>query len=174
MAEAVRFRVGPLTIPIAADAFEAWVDQAGEGDRLPYARGPEPLRSHATFLLAARLVEQKRITIFQPRVPGTKLFDFVAQRLAPGFMPVPVEPEALDVLDRRVLGEIRAVIAAGTPWPGDASAARRLQLKNADAVRYRRERLAGLGVISWVNRGPLQPLVITDLETGKCTAEARR
>ncbi|WP_342248634.1 hypothetical protein [Sphingomonas sp. OTU376] len=173
MAEAVRFQVGPLTIPIAADAFEAWVDQAGEGDRLPYARGPEPLRAHPTFLLAARLVAQKRITTFQPRVPGTRLFDFVAERLAIGFVPAPVDVEVLDILDRRVLGEIRAVIAAGSAWPGDASAARRLQLKNADAVRYRRERLAGLGVIRWVNRGPLLPLVITDLETGKCTAEAR-
>lgn len=175
-AEVPRFALPPLTIPIAADALQRWADAAQAGDRIAYAHGPEPWRGHATFVLAGALAAAGMVTLFQPRRPGSAIFDFIAERRAADVPPHAIETQlraTLDPEEDRVFALLRNLAAIGHSCPTDEAIAKRLGLSGADAASYRMRKLRAAGLIRVENRGPLKPRVVTIVADGRQTAKGR-
>lgn len=174
-AEVFRFEIGPLTIPIAADALSAWIERASAGEQLCYATGPAPLQNHATFVLARAQAEAGRVTLFQPRRGDSLGFDFVVRRIADRQADASPAPRvaATDDIAERVYARLKNLAALGHPCDTDAELAQRFRLRNADAASYVLRKLKDRGQIRVENRGPLERRIVTIVATGKATTPKR-
>ncbi|MGO1304728.1 MAG: hypothetical protein ACTMKV_08075 [Sphingomonas parapaucimobilis] len=161
-------QTGGATLAASEAALRAWVFTARPGARLTFATGQEPPRDQPIWSAVRAMVDMGLISMFSPRRPDGRGFDYVAHRLP---SPVAIHDDASR--EARVFAEIERCVAIGEPMPTDRQLARRCGFGHADeasyALRKLKARTAGDRRICVINHGPLEHRQAIILSTGGTT-----
>ena len=165
-----------VTLYAEAQRIEEWFAAAAPGQEAIYAIGPALDPANPTAALVARWASQQQVNPVKRR-RGDGMLLHCAQRRQSGLAGQPAHPVitddlpfAADSAEGRVLALLEEAAEAGVPCPSYGEIARALQLRDAQAARYRFNLLVQAGLIAVEQAQPWERRVVTIRATGARTA----
>jgi hypothetical protein len=168
--EASRWKLGPLSVPIDAAAFSAWLESAMPGDEIIYATGVCPPHGAAVKTLVTQAIADGLIRAHQRNhASDAKRMEYYAVR-RPMAQPVPDAPakgasipasvrsrqevaDGLPGLAGDVFKVVKQCARHGLQLPGYSALATRLGCTR-DQARYAVRQLITARLINIIDRGP--------------------
>ncbi|HEX7856112.1 MAG TPA: hypothetical protein VF503_20725 [Sphingobium sp.] len=171
-----RISVEPICLAVSLAEFRKWLRAARPGAEFTYAVGRSLDRQHKVVQFVRESADQGDVHLLQRRRSDGKT-DYFARRVASA-KPSPAPSKQTQALDPeseagRVLGMLRRHANFERPCPTNAEIAKALGLGEPARARYLIGQLTSAGHIKVDNRGARITRVVTIVENGKRTSDAR-